>query len=517
MGKLLHPLAPNKWKDLANTLTSTFSLPEINHNLAIYFKTGHHSLQVGFINNKCYIRAKIDESNISSPNIWIENKNIKFLLKILSQMGLNTATINEIIQLDFSVDEKFVCSIQLDTLLGDLLVINEDFLSSISKLLNISSEKFIKSAEIDNLVDKTKVNREKIFNSLQYPNPKIQNYTDKFAIDLLSGITTLSHKITAKSNDYSIYESYFNMLTGSHLTADGTHKSKDIFVKPISIVIPSFNSEATIVKTLFSIESQDISKLSKKELDVIVIDDGSDVRVFDVIKPYLDQFSFTPRIIRLEQNQGLSVARNMGIELSIYKQLLFIDSDILLAKNFIQEHSIRLQLIPNALFISFKQNIDPTNSIAELDSIKNGLQVSKALDDKRIVRQVENDTRWINKTVDEGTEELLGETDLFKKFGYGRTINGCFDLPSMVVGHNMSTRKDIVKAANSFSNNFSGWGLEDTYFGAKVISNGNFIIPVLSTNVYHINHPSRSGSQAKQLEQHKRNTNIYNNLIHQKI
>ena len=68
----------------------------------------------------------------------------------------------------------------------------------------------------------------------------------------------------------------------------------------------------------------------------------------------------------------------------------------------------------------------------------------------------------------------MSETNLFKNFGYGRTVNGCFDLPSMVVGHNMTMQKEMISSIGSFSNNFSGWGLEDAYFGARVIAEGNF-------------------------------------------
>jgi glycosyltransferase involved in cell wall biosynthesis len=271
------------------------------------------------------------------------------------------------------------------------------------------------------------------------------------------------------------------------------------------------------VNVLYSIESQDLSKKDLSNLEVIVIDDGSTNPVFKLIEPHFKNYSFKPKIIRLEQNQGLSVARNMGYQLSTFENILFIDSDILLAKNYLYEHSIRLQMIPNSLFISFKENIFPDSKLNNLEQIKKGLPVSNDLNDKRIYRSIEKDTRWPNKTVDEGTEELLSETNLFKNFGYGRTINGCFDLPSMVVGHNMSMRKEIVKSAGDFSNNFSGWGLEDTYFGAKVIANGNFIIPVLTTNVYHIDHPSRSGSPEKQLIEYKKNTKIYNDLIRQKL
>ena len=131
-------------------------------------------------------------------------------------------------------------------------------------------------------------------------------------------------------------------------------------------------------------------------MDVIVIDDGSINPVINIIKPHLENFIFKPRIIRLEQNQGLSAARNMGYQLSTYEHILFIDSDVLLAKNYLYEHSVRLQMIPNSLFISFKENIEPNNKLTSINIIKKSLAISINLNDKRIVRSVTKDTRWIN-------------------------------------------------------------------------------------------------------------------------
>jgi len=511
-------LTKKKYREqIASKLLRAFSLPEINYNLAIYFKTKNQSLEIGFINNQCYLRSRDKKTLRSTPEIRIENKNIKFLLRILKQFGLNKATISEIIQLDFFENKELIVSFRLDTVLGDLLAINKNYQTKVSSIFKINISDLLDSDKIDQLAAKKSIPSEIIFNKYDSPNPKIQDYTDRFSIDLLSGITTISHKISAKSNDYSIYEKYFESLTQRKLDSDKTEQKKSIFFKPLSIVIPSYNSDKTIVNVLYSIESQELNKKDLSNLEVVVIDDGSINPVFKIIEPHLKNYSFKPKIIRLEQNQGLSIARNMGYQLSMYENILFIDSDILLAKNYLYEHSVRLQMIPNSLFISFKENITIDSNLNRLEQIKKGLPVSNDLNDKRIYRSIEQDTRWSNKTVNEGTEELLSETNLFKNFGYGRTVNGCFDLPSMVVGHNMSMRKEIVKSAGGFSNNFSGWGLEDTYFGAKVIANGNFIIPVLTTNVYHVDHPSRSGSPEKQLIEHKQNTKIYNDLIHQKI
>ena len=83
----------------------------------------------------------------------------------------------------------------------------------------------------------------------------------------------------------------------------------------------------------------------------------------------------------------------------------------------------------------------------------------------------------------------------------------------MVTGHNFSVKKDLVLQSSPFSHLFKGWGMEDVYFGLRMISNGNFIIPVLSSGVFHIDHPPRSGSPEQKKQEYIKNTEIINTLL----
>ena len=87
----------------------------------------------------------------------------------------------------------------------------------------------------------------------------------------------------------------------------------------------------------------------------------------------------------------------------------------------------------------------------------------------------------------------------------------------MVIGHNISLRRSNLMKIGNFSTNFKGWGLEDSYFGALCIFNNMYIIPVISSNVYHLDHPPRSGTQEKKDQEFKFNLETYKNLINKKI
>lgn len=86
----------------------------------------------------------------------------------------------------------------------------------------------------------------------------------------------------------------------------------------VSVIIPAYNAENTILETIESIREQTF-----KDLEIIVIDDGSKDKTLDIVGAIDD-----PRIkFFAYPNGGVSVARNRGIERSTGDFLSFIDND----------------------------------------------------------------------------------------------------------------------------------------------------------------------------------------------
>lgn len=482
MTKAYFPIQEKDWEYIASILTDKFSLPQINSDLAIYCKKENVVFELNFQNNRCFFRSHNKDRNThfryldkfnSTPPLQIENHNIKFFLKIIHQLGFNEANISEITKLDYYTPQGLVgASIKLDTLLGDLLVIDAKYRHEIEHSIDNYIHSPINEYEIDTLILKKGVPVESIFSNIGTLNSKIQEFADRFAIDMSSGVSTIATKIASKSNDYSFYNKYSKILIKSTLDQETPAPLLSDSFKPLSIIIPAFNSNDTILQVLYSIQSQNLSKTKKASLDVIVVDDGSDRRVYEHIVRHLDEFDFRPKIIRLESNQGLSTARNIGFHASVHDRILFIDSDILLANNYLYEHSIRLQLVPDAIFVSLKENVSADSIQIREQTVRDGLPVSNNFNDKRLIRVAASDRRWADKAQPDGVFEILNETNLFKNYGYGRVVNGCYDLASCVVGHNMSMNREVVNVVGGFSNNFTGWGLEDAYFGARAIAAG---------------------------------------------
>lgn len=90
----------------------------------------------------------------------------------------------------------------------------------------------------------------------------------------------------------------------------------------LSIIIPVYNSEKYINRCLKSIELQK----NYKDIEVVIINDGSCDNSDLVIKEFCASSELLVTYIHTENN-GVSTARNIGIEKSHGKYLMFLDSD----------------------------------------------------------------------------------------------------------------------------------------------------------------------------------------------
>lgn len=86
----------------------------------------------------------------------------------------------------------------------------------------------------------------------------------------------------------------------------------------ISIIVPIYNAERYLNKCIESLINQ-----TKKELEFILVNDGSTDSSEEIIKSYKDK-----RIKYFKnKNQGIGKTRNFGIEKATGKYIIFLDSD----------------------------------------------------------------------------------------------------------------------------------------------------------------------------------------------
>lgn len=96
--------------------------------------------------------------------------------------------------------------------------------------------------------------------------------------------------------------------------------------KLVSIIVPCFNSEKTIATCLISIEKQSYSNI-----EIIVIDDGST----DTTVSIVEKLAETDNRIKVysKPNEGVSIARNYGIEKATGEYIGFVDADDIIIYN----------------------------------------------------------------------------------------------------------------------------------------------------------------------------------------
>ena len=88
----------------------------------------------------------------------------------------------------------------------------------------------------------------------------------------------------------------------------------------VSVIIPAWNVEKYIFRALDSCIAQ-----SYKNLEIILVDDGSDDGTIEIVKRYQEK---DKRIRLIQRNhEGVSAARNAGIENAQGQKIVFLDSD----------------------------------------------------------------------------------------------------------------------------------------------------------------------------------------------
>ncbi len=88
----------------------------------------------------------------------------------------------------------------------------------------------------------------------------------------------------------------------------------------ISVIIPHYNQEAYLQQALASVAAQTF-----RPLEIIVVDDASERP--PRLPSFPDEMPVPLRLIRKEQNEGVAVARNMGIRAARGDYIALLDAD----------------------------------------------------------------------------------------------------------------------------------------------------------------------------------------------
>lgn len=87
----------------------------------------------------------------------------------------------------------------------------------------------------------------------------------------------------------------------------------------VSVIIPVYNAEKWIERTIENIEEQ-----TYKNIEIILVDDASIDNSLNIIKRLINEKT---KLVILKENVGAAIARNKGLELASGRYICFQDAD----------------------------------------------------------------------------------------------------------------------------------------------------------------------------------------------
>ena len=110
-------------------------------------------------------------------------------------------------------------------------------------------------------------------------------------------------------------------------------------MRMISVIIPYYNSENTIIRALESVVKQTFT-----DYEVILVDDSSTDSSHSIVDNYMKKHKHVSFKHYCQKNTGPSEARNLGISKSDADYIAFLDSDDSWVENKLE---IQIKLMKN--------------------------------------------------------------------------------------------------------------------------------------------------------------------------
>jgi glycosyltransferase involved in cell wall biosynthesis len=206
-----------------------------------------------------------------------------------------------------------------------------------------------------------------------------------------------------------------------------------------SVIIPTFNRSDEIAELLQSLTEQSIER---NKFEVIIVDDGSTDNTESVVNKYLDIDDFNLRFLK-QDHKGPGEARNLGMENALGNYFLFIDSDCIADKEWLNSYEKEIKEITPAGFGG------PDKVLPNFSPIQKAIDYSM--------------TSFIT------TGGLRGHSKKKISKYYPRSFN-------------MGVRADVYKKIGGMNKLRHGQDIEFTH---RIISTGEPVIKVLEAVVYH--------------------------------
>ncbi|HFB65867.1 MAG TPA: glycosyltransferase family 2 protein [Aeromonadales bacterium] len=198
-------------------------------------------------------------------------------------------------------------------------------------------------------------------------------------------------------------------------------------IKPtVSVIIAVYNGEKTIKRAIDSILQQ-----TWPVNEIIIIDDGSTDNTRQVLADYKDKITTLH-----QQNAGVSVARNKGVEQAKSDWICFLDADDWYYPDRIKWHMEMIQQNPKLDFLTGDFDyIDENGNILRqsMQSTKCGSQLLQLAGDKSsVIMQGDLIGEFVEQHFGDTHTLTLKRADFFKLGGYPQGVAVCEDVNFLI-------------------------------------------------------------------------------------
>ena len=238
-----------------------------------------------------------------------------------------------------------------------------------------------------------------------------------------------------------------------------------------SIIIPSYNAAERLLLNLEALNCQDYDQ---KDVEVIVVNNGSTDDTEKTLQ--FVNLKFPLKIITIEKNQGIARGRNQGIVHACGDILIFHDSDMIAAKDFISRHLAYHEQENMVVCGAFWKRIrsfdynDPEKKaqLITREQVRGGSFMDHVFD---------SESDFVR-----GIRKILGRLD--------NNLTG-YTLPwRFCITNNLSARRNSVINVGMFDQNIVKYGFEDYDLGLRLFKAGGEFVIAEDIISAHQDHPA---------------------------
>lgn len=318
-------------------------------------------------------------------------------------------------------------------------------------------------------------------------------------------MTSIQEILANKSNDYTSLQELYEKKTKSKLL-DPFASTVSEYVRElptVSVIIPAWNAEDTILPCLSAIEKGSYNIKYQGKLQVVVVDDGSTDRTWEIIKNLELQLNITA--VRITHSSRAQ-ACNTGASVAKGEVLISCDADMLLSYLTIEHLASRYEILPQSILLGLRTNIGDANLIQNIQENGTLMGIFST-----------QDLRLAYSSHGIPSSMALASSH-YKHLGNLKGLwmpdnENCKDpwfLCDQVFGALFCISREVFEKVGGYDESFYGWGCEDSLLAAKVIAEGYYIIPIYAASGLHVQHSPRSSDY---LDEYKRNRKLFYKII----